>query len=92
MRIFMKIHHRRSHPIWGVWGNAEGIKKRICDGCAMNRALQAGARSASNLSGGIFRWYNENNPLMTLEGETVAVHPFDEQWERLLRKRNKALR
>lgn len=58
----------------------------------MNRALQAGARSASNLSGGIFRWYNENNPGMTLEGETVAVHPFDEQGEGLLLKRNKALR
>ena len=52
------------------------------------RALQAGALSVLNLRGGIFRWYNENHPVVNKEGVTDAIHPYDEEWGKLIEKRN----
>ncbi len=43
-----------------------------------------GASSIYNLSGGIFRWHNENNPLVNSRGATDHVHPFDDGWGRFI--------
>ncbi|MGH7494114.1 MAG: rhodanese-like domain-containing protein [bacterium] len=52
-------------------------------------ALKAGARSVANLRGGIFRWYNEANPVVDVEGETDQIHPYDSFWGVLIRERKK---
>ncbi|MBW1799878.1 MAG: rhodanese-like domain-containing protein [Deltaproteobacteria bacterium] len=51
------------------------------------KALEKGAMSLSNLRGGIFRWYNEKNTVVNENGETDAVHPYDEEWGKLIIKR-----
>jgi len=51
-------------------------------------AEQAGARSVTNLRGGIFRWYNAANPVFNAQGETAAIHPYNSFWRFLLRARN----
>ena len=44
--------------------------------------------SLTNLQGGIFRWYNEKNPVVDHQGETDAIHPYDIFWGKLIKKRN----
>ena len=53
------------------------------------KALAAGALGLFNLRGGIFRWYNEGHPVVDESGETDAVHPYDEDWGKLLHLRSK---
>lgn len=48
-----------------------------------------GVLSASNLRGGIFRWYNENNLVVDAHGPTDKVHPYDKIWGGLLHERRK---
>lgn len=48
---------------------------------------QAGAKSISNLSGGIFRWHNEKRSLQNASGKTDAVHPYNRRWGKLLQRR-----
>lgn len=40
-----------------------------------------------NLTGGIFRWYNENLPVFNDAGETNEIHPSDESWAKLIKLR-----
>ncbi len=48
-----------------------------------------GAKSASNLRGGIFRWYNEGNLVVDEHGPTDKVHPYDKIWGGLVKERKK---
>ena len=50
-------------------------------------ALKLGAADVENLRGGIFRWYNDGYPVVDAQGETNAVHPYDDFWGQLLQKR-----
>jgi len=50
-------------------------------------AREAGARSVYNLSGGIFAWHNSDRPLVDAQGATSFVHPYDEDWGRLVARR-----
>ena len=52
----------------------------------MSVAQERGARSVSNLRGGLFRWYNEDRPLFR-DALVDTVHPYDAQWGRFLRKK-----
>ena len=52
----------------------------------MSAAQEGGARSVSNLRGGLFRWYNEDRPLFR-EAPVDTVHPYNAQWGHLLRKK-----
>ncbi len=52
-------------------------------------ALKSGARSVANLRGGIFRWYNESNPVFDAGGITDNIHPYDPFWGKLVRERKK---
>lgn len=49
--------------------------------------LDSTAASASNLRGGIFRWYNSGYPLTSENGKTDQIHPYNAYWGQLLRKR-----
>ena len=49
-----------------------------------------GAVSVSNLEQGIFGWHNEGRDLVNAEGETDAVHPYDENWGRYVKRKDKA--
>ncbi len=51
----------------------------------------AGARGVVNLSGGIFRWHNEQRSLMTEGQPTDIVHKYDEGWGRLVDRQDKAV-
>lgn len=57
-------------------------------GAAMVVALQnAEFTRVSNLDGGLFRWANEGNPLVTGSGPVTRVHPINGWWGRLLKGR-----
>lgn len=49
--------------------------------------LRQGAKAVYNLQGGIFQWHNEDKPLQDEKGATEYVHPYDDEWGRLLRRR-----
>lgn len=56
----------------------------------VQKELQArGVQSASNLRGGIFRWYNEGNPVVDAHGPTDKIHPYDKIWGSLIEERKK---
>ena len=44
-----------------------------------------GAVELHNLEGGLFRWRNEERPLMGPNGPTVAIHGYNPLWRQLLR-------
>src|SRR3990167_4049092 len=46
--------------------------------------IERGALNVLNLRGGIFAWHNAGLPLVNASGATRYVHPFNEQWRRLL--------
>lgn len=50
-------------------------------------ARAAGAREVYNLAGGIFGWHNRAMPLVDASGSTAFVHPYDEDWGRLVARR-----
>lgn len=50
----------------------------------------AGARDVVNLRGGIFRWRNEELPVVDDLGATMLVHPFGFGWGRLLERQDLA--
>ncbi len=41
-------------------------------------------QSVSNLSGGLFRWYNEGRDVVAATGPSAAIHPFNAYWSRFL--------
>ena len=50
--------------------------------------MAAGASHVSNLEGGVFRWHNENGPLVSASGSTQKVHPYNIWWGRLLTRKD----
>ncbi|MEQ8824726.1 MAG: rhodanese-like domain-containing protein [Filomicrobium sp.] len=50
-----------------------------------------GAAGVYNLSGGIFRWHNEERALYNQSTPTSLVHKFDGYWGRLLRRKDLAI-
>jgi len=44
--------------------------------------------SVYNLEGGIFRWHNDYNTVVSQVGETEAVHPFNRKWGQLLERQD----
>lgn len=44
----------------------------------------AGAKGVANLSGGIFRWHNERRGLVSRQGPTDLVHPYNRKWGALV--------
>ncbi len=58
---------------------------------AMAKKLRAaGYRHVANLEGSIFRWANENRPLVHDGQPTDKVHPFNGVWGMLLDKSHRA--
>jgi rhodanese-related sulfurtransferase len=52
-----------------------------------DQAFELGALSLSNLRGGIFRWYNEGLPVYAGQHETNDIHPYDQEWGKLIDRR-----
>jgi rhodanese-related sulfurtransferase len=50
-------------------------------------ARAQGVASMQNLTGGIFRWFNEAHPVFRDGQEVHEVHPYDAIWGRFLKKR-----
>jgi rhodanese-related sulfurtransferase len=44
----------------------------------------AGAKGVANLSGGIFRWHNKQRRLVSRQGPTDLVHPYNRKWGALV--------
>ena len=40
-----------------------------------------------NLSGSIFAWVNQGNPVVNKQGPTRFVHPYNRHWGQLLDKK-----
>jgi rhodanese-related sulfurtransferase len=52
---------------------------------------RAGYTGAVNLAGGLFKWANEDRPLVRAESRpTAMVHPYDEKWGLLVEGRYRA--
>jgi rhodanese-related sulfurtransferase len=51
-------------------------------------AKQSGAHGVYNLQGGIFRWHNENRPLIGPAGATDEVHPYSASAARLIERKD----
>ncbi len=51
---------------------------------------EAGYRNVTNLEGSIFRWANENRPLVRDGQPTDKVHPYNSVWGMLLDKSHRA--
>ncbi len=51
--------------------------------------MAAGAKECYNLRGGIFRWYNEGNPVVNGNGETDDIHGYNPLWGMMIEKRAK---
>jgi rhodanese-related sulfurtransferase len=52
---------------------------------------EAGYRNGTNLEGSIFRWANENRPLVHEGQPTDKVHPYNRLWGILLDKSHRAM-
>lgn len=49
-------------------------------------ALEAGAVSVANLTGGIFGWHNEKRRLTDANGPTSSIHPYNSFWGTLIER------
>lgn len=61
-----------------------GVRSSKLAGRVQNGLMAAGATGVYNLVGGIFRWHNEQRPLIDEKGPTALVHPYDSNWGGLL--------
>ena len=52
------------------------------------RLLARGVANVFNLEGSIFRWANEGRPVYRGARRVHEVHPYDEEWARLLDRRH----
>lgn len=50
----------------------------------VQRLIEAGFDDVRNLEGSIFAWANEGRPVVRQGAPTDLVHPYDEDWGRLL--------
>ena len=50
--------------------------------------IESGAKSVSNLEGGIFRWHNQHRPLRQGDVATQKVHPYNRWWARLIARKD----
>jgi rhodanese-related sulfurtransferase len=87
---FMRVHGQRikgKHLLFycSVGDRSSAVTKRV-----QGPVLKAGAKSLWNLRGGIFRWYNEGNPVVNEKGDTNDIHPFNDQWGSLIERRKPA--
>jgi len=51
------------------------------------RLIGLGANSVANLSGGIFRWHNDERLLVNGRGSTNLVHGYSAYWGQLIRRK-----
>ena len=58
---------------------AEAVKKQLAN---------QGASGVANLTGGIFRWHNEQRELVNGNGQTDIVHPYNRRWGRLVNRKS----
>ena len=57
---------------------------------AKSHLLAKGAADIVNLEGGIFGWHNEKRPLISASGSTDYIHPYNEHWNRWVKRKDKA--
>jgi len=67
-----------------------GVRSSLFAKRAQDELREMGAVSVSNLEQGIFGWHNDRRDLVDAAGETDAVHPYDENWGRYVKRREKA--
>lgn len=56
----------------------------FAEAVAAHTSAQTSPVIPMNLRGGIFRWHNEEKPLVDAHGATDKVHPYSWYWRRLL--------
>ncbi len=52
------------------------------------RLQEMGAKSVHNLEGGIFSWHNQEKGLKNAGGRTEFVHPYDQKWGNLVKRKS----
>lgn len=50
--------------------------------------LDAGATSIANLEGGVFAWHNQKRKLVSPDGPTDLIHPYNSFWGTLIDRRD----
>jgi rhodanese-related sulfurtransferase len=67
-----------------------GVRSSKLAGRVQEGLSAAGATGVYNLVGGIFRWHNDQRPLVDDKGATALVHPYDANWGGLLLRQEHA--
>ncbi len=68
-----------------------GARSSILASRVQKALREGGAVAVHNLSGGIFRWHNEERNLVDAQGETAFVHRYDSYWGQLVRRQDLAV-
>lgn len=63
-----------------------GARSGSTAGDASRALTAAGATGVYNLTGGLFRWAREARAMVDGTGPTLAVHPYDAKWGKLLER------
>ncbi len=84
---FLKSH---GHLVAGkkvVFYCSVGVRSTRLAASVKTELLARGANSVSNLRGGIFAWHNDGRDLVNDHESTDYVHPYDESWGRLVKRK-----
>ena len=81
--LFMNIYKMLLFLFWEIF-----LKWDTDLGGLLLRNMLWESVSVYNLEGGIFRWHNDYNTVVSQVGETEAVHPFNRKWGQLLERQD----
>jgi rhodanese-related sulfurtransferase len=77
---FATLHHgRTAYFVCAVGERSSRMMRRVND-----VLVETGAGPTYNLRGGMFRWHLEQRPIVANGAMTGDIHPYDEDWQRLL--------
>lgn len=68
---------------------AVGVRSSTLATRVAEQLKSKGAKSVTNMAGGIFAWHNQNRPLVDKDGATDKVHSYDEWWGRMVARPEK---
>jgi len=84
---FIKLHGNIIKGKLVVFYCSVGYRSSIALERLKTSIIHNGAVQVANLLGGIFRWFNEGNPVVNVKGLTNEMHPHNQYWGKLVQKR-----
>ncbi len=88
-RAFLKRYGAKAAGKRVIFYCSVGVRSSRLAERVQSALKSRGAQSVANLSGGIFRWHNEERKLTNSSGATDWVHPYNQRWGRLVNRKDK---